>query len=633
MAPPLDVFSLWPRRRSTAAALTVLIVLQAILFFTVTQSTFFLQDDYNYFKLAQERSFLRYLFSPVLGLYPAPGNRLASFLLQQIFPLNYAAARTFLLALLAVTTILLGQFVRTLARSDQWWTVALLVPFALSITLVVFPWWSAVLPIVPALLLTVVALFAWLRSYTDPQPAFWVWVAVIAVAAAGAFYMKFLLIPVYLLLFRLAIFPRLLKLPVGIRSLWTEWKRWVAVGIPPALFIAVFVLSGLASRSAVSGSRPYFEYFATAWFRAFIPAAFMNARFDSSASSLPPWLIIFSSQVLFWGLVGATWRRSSLALRGWALFVFVFVVNAGMIGTSRLPLFGVEIAYALRYYPEVVLFLPLTLALALRQGEERRPELAWERTNLGQAAIALIACMYVVSFAIWAPGLVRESGGVQAKSWYDNLRHDIRAVMVHEAAPGIVDAETPQYVIENWMEPRNRISTILPLVPLDVAYNRLSERTYLVLDDGHLAEAAFRPTSLLLSRTIRGEGVRVLGGGPVQSEATCMREGGALLYRPAVDVTGERLAIRVFYAGKSRGPVTLEVNTGDLDRPIRNLELRPFQNDAELVDLSTSRVRALTLELSRSDEVCIERMEIGSLTAAARIRSEAETRDLSPPFH
>jgi hypothetical protein len=60
----------------------------------------------------------------------------------------------------------------------------------------------------------------------------------------------------------------------------------------------------------------------------------------------------------------------------------------------------------------------------------------------------------------------------------------------------------------------------------------------------------------------------------------------------------------------------MEVDAHDPDRPIRYLELRPFQGDAELVDLGTPRLRALKLETSPGDGVCIERMEIGSLTAA-----------------
>lgn len=628
-------FDLWPRRRSTAAALVALLLLQAILFFAVTRHSFFFLDDYIYFNDAQQQHFLlRYLLTPVLHVYPAPGDRLASLLLQRFAPLNFTVARVVLIVFLAGTTVLLRQLVSTFARSDRWWTVALVVPFALSLTLVTpMSWWSSGLPVIPALFFTVVALSAWLRSYTAEESAqwTWVWVATIAVAAAGAFYLKFVLIPIYLLFLRLIIFPRLLGLPGGIRDLWRGlWKermRWAALVAPPAAFVAVFVLSGLAGRSASGGSRPYLDYLTTAWFRAFIPASFMNARVASipasfvnaraggSSPSASPWVIIVCSQVLFWGVVVATWRRSSLALRGWALLLFVFVVNVAMVGTDRLPFFGVEIAYALRYYPEIALFLPLAIALGLRQGEERRPELAWERTRSGQMSIALFACVYVVCFVIWAPGVVSDSQGVQAKSWYDNLRHDIDAVTQDGTTPRIVDSVTPSFMMEDWMEPIDRVSNVLELVPVDVIYNQLSGRTYLVRNDGHLAEAVFRPIVPVLTAATPARGVRIVGGGPEGSGGICLDGGGSLRYRPDQAITGQSLAMRVHYSERSRGPIPGHAGTGDPDLPFRSLELRPFQSDAELIDLGTSRLQGLSLNVPPGDRVCIDRMEIGSLTA------------------
>jgi hypothetical protein len=612
-------FELWPRRRSTAAALIALLLLQATLFFAVTQSSFFFLDDYIYFNMAQQQHFLlRYLLTPILHVYPAPGDRLASLLLQWLAPLNFTVARAILMVFLAGTTILLRQLVATFARSERWWTVALVVPFALSLTLVTpVSWWSAGLPIIPALFFTVVALSAWLRSYTTEGSAGWrwVWVATFAVAAAGAFYLKFLLIPIYLLFLRLVIFPRLLDLSSGIRDLWKERMRWAALAVPPAAFVAVFVLSGLSGRSASGGSRPYLDYFTTAWFRAFIPASFMNARVDGSTFSVSPWVIVVCSQVIFWAVVGATWTRSSLALRGWALFLFVFVVNIAVVGTDRLPSFGVEIAYALRYYPEVALFLPLTLALGLRQGEERRRELAWERTRYGQTLIAFMACGYAVCFVIWAPGVVSDYQGAQAKSWYDNLRHDIDAVTRDGTPPRIVDSVTPAYVMQNWMEPLDRVSTVLELVPADVTYNQLSGRTYVVRNDGHLAEAVFLPIVHLLAGTKASRGGQVVGGEPVGSSGICVDGGGTLFYRPDKAITGQRLAMRVFYSERSREPVPVQAETGDPDTPFRSLELRPFQSDAELIDLGTSRLQGFTLNVSPGDRVCIDRIEIGSLIA------------------
>jgi hypothetical protein len=603
----VEAFPVWPRRRSTAVALAALVSLQVILFFAATERSFFTHEDYYHFALARDRSFLKYLITPIIHTYPAPGLRLLFFLLDAVAPLNYLAARALLLTMLGATTIFLGHLVRTLARSDRWWTVALLTPFALSVTLVSpVNLWSNGVPVIPALFFTVVALSAWIKAYTTPHPTFWVWVTVTAVAAAGAFYLKFLLIPAYLLVLRLAILPRLVNLPSTVRSLWHERMRWFALVTPSIVFVSVYVLSGLAARSYIPGDRPYLEYLVTAWFRALGPASVLNIPFDGPSRSATSWLVVVLSQLLFWAMVAATWKRSSLALRGWALFVVAFATNMLMVGSVRLPGEGVAIAYWLRYYPEVVLFLPIALALGLRQGAERRPEVAWERTVAGQTALGLLACVQVVSLAIWAPRMVSRSDGARAKVWFDNLQGDLQAVMDDQArAPRIIDSETPEYVVLSWMAPYNRVSTILGLLRIDVIYNDLVEPTHFVLADGRLAEPVFRPTWQVLPNTKRGEQDGPLG--------TCIHDGGLLQNSPGPVITGERLALRALYSAKSHRPVALTIDTGDPDRPYRDLELRPFRSSAELVDLGTSRLVSLRVEPSKGDMICFERMEIGSL--------------------
>jgi hypothetical protein len=606
-----DPLPIWPRTWSTAIALLCLLAVQVALFLAATERSFFAHEDLYNFALAQERSFLHYLATPIIHTYPAPGNRLLFFVVYQLFSLNYLAARLLLLALLAATTILLGHLVRTLARCDEWWTVALLTPFALSLSLVSpVNLWSNGVPVFPTLLFTVVALSAWIRSYGESNRAFWIGVTVIAIAATTGFYLKFLLIPVYLLFFRLAILPRLLDLPPGIRALWQERNRWLAVAAPGVLYVAVYILSGLAARSYVPGDRPFLAYLETAWFRVVIPIAMLNVPLDSTPSTAS-WVIVVCSQVLFWGVVWATWRRSSLAFHGWALFTLAFLLNMIMVGAVRLAGHGVTLAYWLRYYPEVVLIFPMALALGLRQGAERRPELAWERTLTGRTVIGVFACVQAVSLAIWAPRIVSKSDGARSRVWFDNLRSGLDAAQVDQAPLRIVDSNTPEYVVLSWMAPYNRVSTILRLLGVAAIYNDASGPMYDVLPDGRLAVAAFRPMLQLLPAA-PGDAVHLAWHRSPGSVETCLQD--VSLQRAAgAELVGDRLALRVFYSAKSRGAVALRVQTSDPERPYRDFQLFPVDRRAELVDLGASRIRALTVEALQGDRVCIERMEIGSL--------------------
>jgi hypothetical protein len=226
----------------------------------------------------------------------------------------------------------------------------------------------------------------------------------------------------------------------------------------------------------------------------------------------------------------------------------------------------------------------------------------------------LIAAAFVASFLVWAPGIVTDSPGVPTRSWYENLRDDLDAVMTEDGVSRIVDSETPAYVMPGWMATDNRVSTILGLIDVEVLYNELSARTYLVRDDGRLAKPTFDPIHTLASGPALGDGVRV-SATTTRPTGPCIAEGDRLIYRPGTDVTGERLGIRVLYSSRGRGPVPVVVDAADPERPFRYVELQPFARDAELIDLGTTRVRSLTVETSADHRVCIRRLELGSLTA------------------
>jgi hypothetical protein len=432
-----------------------------------------------------------------------------------------------------------------------------------------------------------------------------------AIAATTGFYLKFLLIPAYLLFFRLAILPRLLNLPRGIWSLWQERNRWLAVAAPPALFLMIYVVSGLAARSYVPGDRPLLAFLETAWFRVVIPIVMLNVPLDPTPSTAS-WVIVVCSQVLFWGLVWATWRRSALAVHGWALFILAFLLNMIMVGAVRLGGHDVTLAYWLRYYPEVVLIFPIALALGLRQGAERRPELAWERTWPARTVIGVLACVQAASLAIWAPDIVSKSDGAKARVWFDNLRAGLDAARAGQAPLRIVDSDTPEYVVLSWMAPYNRVSTVLRLLDVPAAFNEATAPTYDVLPDGRVVMTAFRPIVQLWPH-VPGDPVWIVSRSSPAAAERCLHDVSFQSGAAASELVGDRLALRVFYSANSRRAVALHVETTDPERPSRDLELHPVNRRAELVDLGASRIRTLRVEASHGDAICIERMEIGSL--------------------
>jgi hypothetical protein len=136
----------------------------------------------------------------------------------------------------------------------------------------------------------------------------------------------------------------------------------------PVVFVIVFVASGLHS-SGVDSAGPYAEYLASAWFGGFIPASMLNARLTGDEPALLYWTVVIAAQLIFWTIAVSTARRSTLAARGWGLFLLPSVTTVAMVAPYRLQTFGVGLAYGLRYYPEAVFFFPIALALAFRRRE------------------------------------------------------------------------------------------------------------------------------------------------------------------------------------------------------------------------------------------------------------------------
>jgi hypothetical protein len=460
-----------------------------------------------------------------------------------------------------------------------------------------------------------VALATWLRSYLEPRAGRWIIVSVAALNVAGLFSIKFLLIPLYFLIIRLWILPRVADVRGGLRAVWAERYRWLALAVGPVVFVMVFVVSGLYP-SGVGAAGPYAEYLAIAWFGGFIPASMLNARLTGEQPALLYWTVVIAAQIIFWSVAVSTARRSPLAARGWGLFLLAFVTNVAMVAPYRLQTFGLGLAYELRYYPEAVFFLPIALALAFRRREtsDRSPTtpaiLSRSRARAGLgAAIALYAGFFVV----WAPGLVRDWVGVPARAWFENLESDLLVAAAAGRILHIIDSETPDYVMPDFLSPYNKVSTVVGLTDVDASYNELSSRTYLVRRDGHLAEAVFRPVHSLVRGDTLGQGIRLRGPNALSESGLCLSNGATLSYAPAAELVSDRLSMRILYAASSQRPASLEVHVGPSG--VRHHRLRAADRRAELIDLGTSAVRGLVIRAPIAGGFCVERLDLGSLRA------------------
>jgi hypothetical protein len=602
---------LWPRDARTSLALAALLITQAGALFWATRESYFFTDDYLHFWLAQERSLPHYLATPILGTYPAPGHRLTTYLLHAVFPLNYDVARIILIAMLAMGTVALAQVVRTCARSDEWWTSALVAPFALSLTLVpAVGWWSTGPHVMGLAFFTAVAFLAWLRSYGSSRPRFWIAVTVVALFAAGSFHSKFLLVPFYLLLFRLLILPRTFGLGNGLGALWGERYRWSAVFLPAATYVAVLVMFNVAGNGVQPAYHSYLQFVGVAWFQVGVPVTLLNMYPPWAEGPAGSWAVVAVGQVALIIVLAATIRRTRLALRAWSFFLLTFLLNALMLASFRLQAFGTEIAYLLRYYPEVAYLLPVLLALCFRQGHERHAGVAWEQRRIGRAVMAMHAGALAFFLVLGGPQLVKETDGALARPWMTNLLDDLASAQESTDTVSLLDAETPEPVMAEWMFPQNRIATVVALTDADVEFNELSDDLLMVADDGRLVQPELETVSVLLLRDELAEGVS--GGTRDPAGRRCL-DGGTLEYQPSSTIAGTRLAVRIDYAGDSSGHGVLTVVSRDPDEPVRTLHLEPEHRAAELLDVGTTQLRSLRIEAAEGRDLCMHRVEIVSV--------------------
>ena len=101
------------------------------------------------------------------------------------------------------------------------------------------------------------------------------------------------------------------------------------------------------------------------------------------------------------------------------------------------------------------------------------------------------------------------------------------------------------------------------------------------------------------------------------ASGVCMPGAASLRYRPPRELSGQRSALKLTYGERSGQPAVIEVEPSNPGRGLRRLELPPDKNDVELVELGTSGVPELTVKAASGDELCLERLELGALSAGA----------------
>src|SRR3954469_25343681 len=477
-----------------AAVIAGCVVLQGML----GRGSYFVTDDWLHIAIAHDALTgggldMHYL-QRVVFIHYAPGHRFAYYLLAKFAPLDWNAALAVMLALFAASLALFHRICTRLFGNRRE-NLVLLALFGTSVLLVPsFLWFADALHKFPSILASLIAIDAFLTYRREGRRRALV-LCVLMVGAGSLFYVKVLLVPLYLLLISLLFLPR------------ASHRIWLAFAPVYLIYGLNYVLNYADTGSAPPSLHLLGKYLWTAWFRGVTPAfAGVNVAVDARGAEL---LYAVGAQLLLVAVVVITIRRNPNAWRAWAFWGVAFAANAIVVGLGRLGSLGFkQVGSQLRYDTEMTWLLPLALGfafLAWDSSEVRPLRLPSKRVRYALAAV--VACAYLAATIDTGADNARDwrfKASNQAKMFVANMKRDA----ARQAGGTVLDDQTPAFLIAPPHKPWNRLERFIPAITGKVRVAPGGERLLETHADGRLTpvqiqSVASGPTALTGAGTVK----------------------------------------------------------------------------------------------------------------------------------
>ncbi|MEA2459393.1 MAG: hypothetical protein QOC95_2365, partial [Thermoleophilaceae bacterium] len=430
-----------------AAVAAVAIALQGIL----AASSYFTGDDWLHIVLAHGHPGLPdvgYL-GRVVFIHYAPGLRVGYWVLERIAPLDWAAGQAGLLVLFAGSLVLLNRIFRKLF-GDRTSNLVLLLLFGTSILLVTsFLWFADGLHKLPSTFLSLLAIDAYLTYWRTRSRAALA-VAVAAVSLGSLFYVKVLLVPLYLVLIRLLFLEE--RPRRALRVLWSERYAWLAFAPTLAAYLWNYQANYAQTRGPAPSLHLLGDYLWLNWFKGVTPAlAGVEIGPQAARSGV---LFATVAQLALVAVVAYSIHLKRSAWRAWLFWGVCFCVNAALVGLGRLGTMGVDrVGKELRYDTEMAWLLPLALGFAFFPGTvaARPPERERARFRLpARAVVATGLVAYLVAAIATGAGISaswRQHNSGPPKAYVEHIRADVARLARGGGHPVAIDDQVPGFLI------------------------------------------------------------------------------------------------------------------------------------------------------------------------------------------
>ena len=616
--PPARATPVWERPWTLAGLVAALVALTG----RFTFRSWFTYDDFVYLLDAQRHGLSLSLLAKPLNVHFSPAHRLADWLLQTFFPLHFGVAQVFLLACFAATLVVLHRVLTELVGKGAGPLVLTGLYGTSVLNVGLAQYWASGLQSLPSGVLSLLAVLFYLRYHRTRDRRLLV-ASAVCVGVALLFYVKPLLVPLYLVLARVLLLSPDQPVRRCLMDTVRGWREWVPFLVPVGLYLLLYLTrywepSGTTSWAAVD------RYLRDSWARVFAPG-FVGFRLPEGELSEGQQAVIVGVQALMAATVVASLVRAPRAWRAWAFFAVAFLANALLVGLPRLGDFGPGVSSQLRYYAEANYLFPVALGAAFLLPWPRRPALlsgaggwrkvAWAGLGLGFAAH--------LGVAWWGAGRVSaESPGSTTRAFLGRLDGALRRAEGRKEGVAVVDGRFPEHVFGVPPPYGYRYSEILPLMRPDVAFDDPRRSLHRVTEDASLEPVRFRAHAGGDVRALVRDGrVRIAGGtveegdGPVCVSSTTAPA--SLELRPEPVLAGGGWYMDLRYSSTVAQAVPLAVDRGQgfpyLDRA---LAIRRGAGQATLADLGGPAVTGVRLELPRRSRTCLDRLDVGLLVPA-----------------
>jgi hypothetical protein len=602
----------WPRPE-VLLVVVVAVAIQAVL----AAKSFFTGDDWLHIVRAHDLVAsgglpgIDYL-GKVVFIHYAPGLRLSYWTLEKFAPLDWAAGQVALLALFAGSMLLLDRIFRKLF-GERRSNLVLLLLFGTSILLVTsFLWFADGLHKLPSTFLSLLAIDTYLTHRRTRSKAALA-VSVAAVSLGSLFYVKTLLVPLYLVLIRLLFLEE--RPRRAVRALWDERFTWLAF-VPTA---AIYLWNYESNYADTSGPAPSLHllgsYLWVNWFKGVTPAL-VGVEIGPQAARSG---VVFATvaQLVFIGVIGYSIYRKRSAWRAWLFWGVCFSVNAALVGLGRLATMGVDrVGKELRYDTEMSWLLPLALGFAFYPGAlAGREAAAAPRQRLRRPlriGVGLAVLAYLIAATATGAGISsswREHNSGPSKTYVENVRSDVSRLARAGRPLVAIDDQVPGFLIGTADHPLNRLERLIPAIDPRLHIAVAGSRPLQVGDDGHIGAAVLQP---LVSgpSALTGVGRLRLDGGAVRRGCA---SGARLRFESKRELEGQSLYALVSYRVDRPAPGRVGTIAGGGPSRVGSLPLSAPRGE-ELVNLG----RSVRVSLPPGPRACVRGVAVGWLGSNGR---------------